>query len=215
MIDQEEECRKIIEKNDYYDILGVEKTADETQIKREYIELAIKFHPGKNKTKNTEEAFKKINQAFSVLSDKNKRKNYDLFGTENGLGMASIPEDFNPFDIFNQFFGDLGEQGFSEFNGCPEYTRAIFNNGLGNDDENANPFEESFFGERKNGNNNNSNYNYNRYRGTNTDRKFNEQSRKDLERNIKNATLFIQLFPLICCILIFFVIPCMVRLIFP
>ena len=196
MVDQEEECLKIIEKKDYYDILGIEKTADVTQIKREYRKLALQFHPGKNKPKIAEEAFKKVNQAFSVLNDKNKWKNYDLLGTEDGLGMASKPEDFNPFDIFNQFFGDLGGQGFSRVNGCPGWKTSNFNNGMGNDDENTNPFEESFFRQRKNGNNN-SDYNYNIYRGTNTERGFNEQSRKDLERNIKNATLFIQLFPLI------------------
>ena len=235
MVDQEEECRKIIEKIDYYDILGIEKTADETQIKRAYRKLAIKFHPDKNKAKNAEEAFKKVNQAFSILSDKTKRKNYDMFGTEDGPGMTTMPEDFNPFDIFEQFFGDLGRPGFSGFSGGPGRTRVTFNNGsgsftvfssgfdgnsffsgMGDDDEDINPFEELFFGRRRqrnNGNNNRSNNNSNRNRGTNTNRRFNEQSRRDLERNIKNATLFIQLFPLICCILIFFVIPWMMRLI--
>ena len=236
MVEQEEECRKIIEKKDYYDILGIEKTADETQIKRAYRKLAIKFHPDKNKAKNAEEAFKKVNQAFSVLSDKNKRKNYDMFGTEDGPGMTTMPEDFNPFDIFEQFFGDLGGQGFSGFSGGPGRTRVTFNNGSGSftvfssgfdsnsffsgmgDDEDANPFEEFFFGrrrQRKSGNNSRSDNNSNRNRGTNTNRRFNEQSRRDLERNIKNVTLFIQLFPLICCILIFFIIPWMIRLILP
>ena len=235
MVDQEEECRKIIEKKDYYDILSVEKTADETQIKRAYRKLAIKFHPDKNKAKNAEEAFKKVNQAFSVLSDKTKRKNYDMFGTEDGPGMTTMPEDFNPFDIFEQFFGDLGGSGFSGFNGGPGRTRVTFNNGsgsftvfssgfggnsffsgMGDDDEDANPFEELFFGRRRQRNSGNSSRNYNnRSRGANTNRRFNEQSRRDLERNIKNATLFIQLFPLICCILIFFVIPWLTRLILP
>ena len=227
MVDQEEECRKIIEKKDYYDILGVEKTADETQIKKAYRKLAIKFHPDKNKAKNAEEAFKKVNQAFSVLSDKKKRQNYDMFGTEEGPGM-SIPTDFNPFDIFEQFFGDLGGAEFSGFSGGPGRTRVTFNNGSGSftvfssgfggnpffsgmdeDDGDLNPFEELFFGQRRHRENNN------RSRGTSHDRRNNERARRDLERNMKNATLFVQFFPLICCVFIFFIIPWLIRTILP
>ena len=234
MVDQEEECKRIIEKKDYYDILGIEKTADEAQIKKAYRKLAIKFHPDKNKAKSAEEAFKKVNQAFSVLSDKTKRKNYDMFGTEEGPGISTMPEDFNPFDIFEQFFGDLGGAGFSGFGGGPGRTRVTFNNGSGSftvfssgfggnsffsgmdDDGDINPFEELFFGhrrqrERNSGNNNRGNNN-NR-NNNNRFRRNNEQERRDLERNIKNVTLFIQLFPLLCCIFIFFVIPWMIKLI--
>jgi DnaJ-class molecular chaperone len=225
MVDQEEECRKIIDKKDYYDILGIEKTADETQIKKAYRKLAIKFHPDKNKAKSAEEAFKKVNQAFSVLSDKSKRKNYDMFGTEEGLGMSTIPEDFNPFDIFEQFFGDLGGSGFSGFGGGPGHTRISFNNGSGSftvfssgfggntffsnvdDDGDFNPFEELFLGSHRRQRNNN--------RSTNNNRRSNEQSRRDLERNMKNATLFVQFFPLICCVFIFFIIPWLIRTILP
>ena len=232
MADQEEECIKIIEKKDYYDILGVEKTADEAQIKRAYRKLAIKFHPDKNKAKNAEEAFKKVNQAFSVLSDKNKRKNYDMFGTEEGIGMSTMPEDFNPFDIFEQFFGDLGGSGFSGFAGGPGRTRVTFNNGSGSftvfssgfggnsffsgmddDDGDINPFEELFFGGRRQRQRNSEERS--RTRSNNRSRMNNNQNRRDLERNMKNATLFIQLFPLICCILIFFIVPWMMRLILP
>ena len=229
MVDQEEECKKIIEKKDYYDILGIEKTADENQIKKAYRKLAIKFHPDKNKAKNAEEAFKKVNQAFSVLSDKKKRKNYDMFGTEESMGISSMPEDFNPFDIFEQFFGDLGGAGFSGFGGGPGRTRVTFNNGSGSftvfssgfggnsffsgmdDDGDINPFEDLFFGHRRLRQRNSGN----RTRGTRTDSSYNEQSRRDIERNIKNATLFVQLFPLLCCIFIFFIIPSMVKLIMP
>ena len=178
---------RIIEKKDYYDILGVEKTADETQIKKAYRKLAIKFHPDKNKAKNAEEAFKKVNQAFSVLSDKKKRQNYDMFGTEEGPGL-SMPTDFNPFDIFEQFFGDLGGAEFSGFSGGPGRTRVTFNNGSGSftdfssgfggnpffsgmdeDDGDLNPFEELFFGQRRHRENNN------RSRGTSHDRRNNER----------------------------------------
>ena len=229
MEDQEEECRKIIEKKDYYDILGIEKNADEAQIKKAYRKLAIKFHPDKNKAKNAEEAFKKVNQAFSVLSDKNKRKNYDMFGTEEGPGM-SMPSDFNPFDIFEQFFGDLGGAGFSGFGRGPGRTRVTFNNGSGSftvfssgfggnsffsgmdDDGDFNPLEDLLFGNRRQRQRNSGN---NRTRGTNSYRNNNEERGRDLERNIKNVTLFIQLFPLICCILVFFIFPWLIRLILP
>ena len=238
MVDQEEECKRLIEKKDYYDILEVEKTADEAQIKKAYRKLAIKFHPDKNKAKSAEEAFKKVNQAFSVLSDKTKRKNYDMFGTEEGPGISTMPDDFNPFDIFEQFFGDLGGAGFSGFGGGTGRTRVTFNNGSGSftvfssgfgggnsffsgmdDDGDINPFEEIFFGHRRqrdrNSGNNNSGSTNNRNRNSNRFRRNNEQERRDLERNIKNVTLFIQLFPLLCCIFIFFVIPWLMKLILP
>lgn len=230
MVDQEEECKIIIEKKDFYDILGIEKTADEAQIKKAYRKLAIKFHPDKNKAKNAEEAFKKVNQAFSVLSDKNKRKNYDMFGTEEGLGMSSMPADFNPFDIFEQFFGDLGGAGFSEFTRGRGQTRVTFNNGSGSftvfssgfggnsffscmdNDEDVNPLEELFFGHKMQRESSHRNY---RSRGTSSNRRDNEQMRKDLEKNIKKVTLFVQLFPLFCCIIVFFIIPWMIKLILP
>ena len=231
MAEQEEECRKVIAKKNYYDILGVEKTADETQIKRAYRKLALKFHPDKNKAKSAEEAFKKVNQAFSVLSDKTKRQNYDMFGTEEGPGMTTMPPDFNPFDIFEQFFGDLGGSGFSGFGGGPGRTRVTFNNGSGSftvfssgfggnpffssmDDDDVNPFEEIFFGNRRqrqrdrnDGNSNN--------RNSSNRRRNNEQARRELENNMKNITLCIQLFPIICCTLVFFVIPWLIRIITP
>ena len=160
MDDKERECKIILEKKDYYDILGIEKTADEAQIKRAYRKLAIKFHPDKNKAKSAEEAFKKINQAFCVLSDKNKRKNYDMFGTEEGPGISTMPDDFNPFDIFEQFFQEFGGNirgnnrnggtRFSFNNGNGTFT--VFSSGFGNsffeddDDNYINPFDDIFFG---------------------------------------------------------------------
>lgn len=232
MVDQEEECRKIIGKKDYYDILGIEKTADETQIKKAYRKLAIKFHPDKNKAKSAEEAFKKVNQAFSVLSDKKKRQNYDTFGTEEGLGMSTMPNDFNPFDIFEQFFGDLGGQGFSGFGRGPERTKVSFNDGSGTftfyssgfggdsffsgmDDGDINPFEELFFGGGRRHRERNSENNDNRSRGTNSNRRNNGQTRRDFERNMQNVTYLIQLFPLLFCIIVFFIIPSLIRMIMP
>lgn len=72
---------------DYYKILGVEKTATDEQIKKAYRNLAFKYHPDKNPgDKNAEEMFKKINEAYSVLGDSSKRKQYDSFGSSYSSG---------------------------------------------------------------------------------------------------------------------------------
>ena len=94
---------------DYYKILGIEKNATESEIKKAYRKLALKWHPDKNPNnkKEAEEKFKKINEAYSILSDKNKRNEYD-----NG-GMNFDFKGFNADDIFKDFFG--GKDPFSEF----------------------------------------------------------------------------------------------------
>ena len=232
MDEKERECKIILEKKDYYDILGVEKTADETQIKKAYRKLAIKFHPDKNKAKSAEEAFKKVNQAFCVLSDKNKRKNYDMFGSEEGPGISTMPDDFNPFDIFEQFFQDFGG-GFPRGNGA---TRFSFNNGngtftvfssgfgspffqQGDDDDNfMNPFDDIFFGrsrtttrQRNNRSNRNNTHGNRNYRSNRENR---EEMRRQMESNMKSAALCIQFFPLICFMFIFIIIPWIIRNIF-
>ena len=239
MDDKERECRIILEKKNYYDILDVEKTADENQIKKAYRKLAIKFHPDKNKAKSAEEAFKKVNQAFCVLSDKAKRKNYDMFGTEEGPGISTMPEDFNPFDIFEQFFQDFGGVGgfprgnrggttFSFNNGTGSFT--VFSSGFGNpffsgndeddnNDENfINPFDEIFFGrsrtrERNNKNSGNSS-NRNNNRNSRYNRTNREEMRKRMENRINNASLCLQFFPLFCFIFTFIILPWIFRSIF-
>ena len=83
---------------DYYDILGVSRDADSQTIKSAYRKLARKYHPDVNKTKEAEEKFKDINEAYEVLSDKNKRQRYDSLGS-NWQGGA----DWTPPPGFENF----------------------------------------------------------------------------------------------------------------
>ena len=64
-------------KKDYYQILGVSKTASEAEIKKAYRKLALQYHPDRNKGKEAEEKFKEVNQAYEVLSDAQKRQTYE------------------------------------------------------------------------------------------------------------------------------------------
>lgn len=107
-------------KRDYYEVLGVSKSADATEIKKAYRKLAMKYHPDKNQgDKEAEEKFKEINEAYEVLSDETKRKNYDQFGHEgvNGQGFGGAGgfggQGFGGFDdIFGDIFGDMFGGGF-------------------------------------------------------------------------------------------------------
>jgi molecular chaperone DnaJ len=91
---------------DYYEILGVKKTASDAEIKKAYRDLAKKFHPDKNKgNKEAENRFKEISEAYAVLSDSEKRGQYDRLGRE-----AFGPGGANPFAgfDFSQFMGGGG-----------------------------------------------------------------------------------------------------------
>tara|TARA_A100001015_G_C15042210_1_gene740504 strand:+ start:1683 stop:2729 length:1047 start_codon:yes stop_codon:yes gene_type:complete len=94
--------------SEYYDLLGVNKSASDNDIKKAYRKLALKYHPDKapdNKKDEFEEKFKQISEAYGVLSDNEKRSIYDKFGKEavsgNGGGSG-----VNPFDIFNDIFNE-------------------------------------------------------------------------------------------------------------
>lgn len=105
-------------KRDYYEVLGVEKNADASEIKKSYRNLARKYHPDVNKAPDAEEKFKEIKEAYDVLSDQQKRAHYDRFGHADpnqgfggGGGFGGFEGDFGGFgDIFDMFFGGGGRR---------------------------------------------------------------------------------------------------------
>ncbi len=104
-------------KRDFYEVLGVSKSASKDEIKKAYRKLAIKYHPDKNPDdKQAEENFKEAAEAYEVLSDENKRARYDQFGHQgmgSGFGGGG---GMNMDDIFSQF-GDIFGGGFGGFGG--------------------------------------------------------------------------------------------------
>ncbi len=93
---------------DYYKILGVNKNASDEDIKKAYRKLAMKYHPDHTKgDKSAEETFKKISEAYAVLSDKEKRRQYDTFGSEGFQQRFSQEDIFRGFD-FSDILKDFG-----------------------------------------------------------------------------------------------------------
>jgi molecular chaperone DnaJ len=98
------------EKRDYYDVLGVEKNADDAAIKRAYRQLAKKYHPDVSTESDAEAKFKEVQEAYEVLSDSQKRAQYDRFGHQANNGQGFNTSGFGGFDfdindIFSSFFG--------------------------------------------------------------------------------------------------------------
>jgi len=118
-------------KRDYYEILGVPKSADESQIKSAYRALAKKHHPDMNRDnpKEAEEKFKELSEAYEVLMDKQKRANYDQFGHAGvdpsfGSGGFDFRRDFTHADDIQDIFGSM-------FGGGGSIFEALFGGGMG------------------------------------------------------------------------------------
>ena len=144
----------MVSKHDYYDILGVAKSASDAELKSAYRKLALRWHPDRNKEEGAEAKFKEINEAYEVLSNKDKRAKYDQFGhaafdPSAGFGGAGGQtyrqgpftytyssgggfEDLfrgaggfsDPFDIFESFFGGSSPFG-GQYRAKPHYSLTI------------------------------------------------------------------------------------------
>jgi len=141
----------------YYDILGVAKTASKEEVKKAFHKLAHKYHPDK---KGGDEArFKELNEAYQVLSDDSKRSQYDQFGSYQPGGAGPQAGGFGGFDFsqggfdFSGFsqggFGDLNDI-FSEFFGGGGTGRQQARRGRDISTEIQIPFEDSIFGVERN-----------------------------------------------------------------
>ena len=140
---------------DYYQTLEIDKTASADEIKKAYRKLAIKYHPDKNPgTKEAEERFKEISQAYEVLSDPEKRRQYDQFGheayTQSGAGGGGAYDYQRAQDIFSQFFGGGGFSFEDLFGGGSR--RASSNSAIPGEDLRYDldiDFEEAMYGAEK------------------------------------------------------------------
>ena len=157
---------------DYYAILGVDKNASDEEIKKAYRKMAKKWHPdaNPNNRKEAEEKFKEVGEAYSTLSDPQKRRMYDQFGSAAANGNYS---GFNGFNGFNGGFGGFGggnytysTSGFGGFDDVvDDFVSSIFGGGFGRSSRTSNPnsprkgndlrynvdvtFEEAFTGTHK------------------------------------------------------------------
>jgi len=107
--EQMQEVQKILRTRDYYEILGLDRNADEKQVKSAYKKLALRLHPDKNKAPGAEEAFKKVSKAVQCLTDESKKQVYDRYGDEEHMPQQhrqAYQQDFmTPEDLFAAFFG--------------------------------------------------------------------------------------------------------------
>ncbi|XP_037545965.1 dnaJ homolog subfamily B member 14 [Nematolebias whitei] len=128
--DQVEGVQRIKRCKDYYEVLGVNKEANDDELKKAYRKQALRFHPDKNHAPGATGAFKKIGNAYAVLSNPDKRRQYDLTGGEEPSSRSQshrggfdfhrgFEADITPEDLFNMFFGG----------GFPSSTAHTFTNG--------------------------------------------------------------------------------------
>ena len=98
------------ERRDYYEVLGVERSANQDEIKKAFRKLAFQYHPDRNKEPEAEEKFKEISEAYAILSDQEKKQQYDAYGHAGINGRYSREDIFrssNFRDAFSEFgFGD-------------------------------------------------------------------------------------------------------------
>lgn len=130
---------------DYYKILGIPRDASDREIKKAFRKLAVKYHPDKNKQKDAEAKFREIAEAYEVLSDEKKRRQYDQFGSEgmNDNGFNFHHQGFQSFDdIFKDFDFGSGHRNGKEW-------KFSFGGGFDDffdDDDYDNDDEDDFFG---------------------------------------------------------------------
>ena len=139
------------EKRDYYEVLGVSKTASDSEIKSAYRKLAKKYHPDMNPgDKEAEAKFKEASEAYAILSDADKRRQYDQFGHaafDGGAGGGAGGFDFNGFDM-GDIFGDI----FGDFFGSSGRSRSANNGPMKGQNVRVSvhlTFEEACFGTEK------------------------------------------------------------------
>jgi molecular chaperone DnaJ len=118
------------EKRDYYEVLGVSKNASKDEIKNAYRKLAMQYHPDRNKAPDAEEKFKEISEAYAVLSDDQKRQQYDTLG-HAGFDQRYTAEDIFRGADFDSIFRDIGF-------GFGDLFRTFFGGGFG-----GGPFREA------------------------------------------------------------------------
>lgn len=131
--------------DDYYKILGITKQASPADIKKAYRKLALKYHPDKTKgDKAMEDKFKKISEAYAVLSDPEKKQQYDTYGSadfQNRFSQEDIFRNFDLGDILKEFGVGGGRGGFSSFFGGGGNRKTSFSGGMG-----GNPFFQNMGG---------------------------------------------------------------------
>ncbi len=103
-------------KRDYYEVLGVPRDCSDEEVKKAFRRLALQYHPDRNPSPDASEKFKEINEAYQVLSDPQKRAQYDRYGHAGVRVEPGFGRDFQGFDIFGGF-GDIFDSFFGDFTG--------------------------------------------------------------------------------------------------
>ena len=134
-------------KRDYYEVLGIPKSASQDEIKNAFRTLARKYHPDVNKEPDAEERFKEINEAYGVLSDPEKRAAYDRYGPE-GVNFQGMP-DFTSMDLSDILEGLFGFGGFGGMGGYSRRARNAPRRGADLSSKIRISFEEAAFGTEK------------------------------------------------------------------